>query len=95
MLRDGQRQVAPILDGIRGDHLARYRWAARTLSPRSRVVDVACGVGGSDTQTMWLDFCRTGGSTYDLEAAAGCTIYRRNCTLGTGSNTGAGTIAAY
>lgn len=45
MLRDGQRQVAPILDGIRGDHLARYRWAARTLSPRSRVVDVACGVG--------------------------------------------------
>jgi len=45
VLRDGQRQVAPTLDGIRADHLARYRWAAQRLPAASRVIDVACGVG--------------------------------------------------
>jgi len=42
---DGERQVAPTLDGIRRDHVARYEWAARTLAPGSNVLDVACGVG--------------------------------------------------
>jgi SAM-dependent methyltransferase len=41
----GERQVAPTLGGIRLDHVARYRWAARTLPARSRVVDFACGIG--------------------------------------------------
>lgn len=57
--------------------------------------DIGCGTGGVNTMVMWLDHCRTGGSAYDLEAATGCTIYTRYCTLGAGSNTGAGTIAAY
>lgn len=45
MLDNGERQVAPVLSGIRRDHLARYRWAAAQLAPRSRVLDLACGVG--------------------------------------------------
>jgi SAM-dependent methyltransferase len=44
-LESGERQVAPTTDGIRHDHVARYRWAAKTLPPGSRVLDVACGVG--------------------------------------------------
>ena len=44
-LLDGERQVAPKLDGIRRDHLARYEFAARALPPGSRVIDFACGVG--------------------------------------------------
>lgn len=57
--------------------------------------DIGCGTGSSDTMTMWLDHCRTGGSAYDLEAATGCTIYTRYCTLAAGANTGAGTITPY
>ncbi len=45
MLHSGERQVAPTLDGIRRDHLARYYWAERLLEPNSRVLDIACGVG--------------------------------------------------
>lgn len=45
MLHSGERQVAPSLDGIRRDHVARYHWAERLLEPNSRVLDVACGVG--------------------------------------------------
>lgn len=44
-MRDGERQVAPTVDGIRADHVKRYEWAARTLAASSRVVDFACGVG--------------------------------------------------
>jgi SAM-dependent methyltransferase len=40
-----ERQTAPTLDGIRFDHVARYRWATRRLELHSRVVDFACGVG--------------------------------------------------
>lgn len=44
-MQHGERQVAPVLDGIRRDHRARYEWAARTLAAGSRVLDVGCGVG--------------------------------------------------
>lgn len=42
---EGERQVAPTIDGIRRDHVARYEWAAQYLPPGSRVLDIACGVG--------------------------------------------------
>ena len=45
MMKDGERQVAPTLDGIRRDHVARYEWAAGILPPNSRVIDFACGIG--------------------------------------------------
>jgi hypothetical protein len=45
MMREGERQVAETLDGIRRDHLARYEFAARILPPGSRVIDFACGIG--------------------------------------------------
>jgi len=44
-MQDGERQVAPTLDGIRRDHVARYEWAAKLLPPKSRIIDFACGVG--------------------------------------------------
>jgi hypothetical protein len=44
-MQEGERQVAPTLNGIRRDHVARYEWAARRLPFASRVVDLACGVG--------------------------------------------------
>ena len=45
MLDNGERQVAPELSGIRRDHVARYEFALTQLKPKSRVLDVACGVG--------------------------------------------------
>src|SRR5690349_16327492 len=44
-MKPGERQVAPTIDGIRRDHVARYEFAARILRKASRVVDFACGVG--------------------------------------------------
>lgn len=44
-LMSGERQVAPTIDGIRRDHVARYEWAAKQLPPGSRVLDLCCGVG--------------------------------------------------
>lgn len=44
-LFSGERQVAPNMDGIRRDHLARYKWAARVLEPGDDVLDIGCGVG--------------------------------------------------
>lgn len=42
---EGERQVAPTIDGIRRDHVERYKWAAKYLQPGSCVLDLACGVG--------------------------------------------------
>lgn len=44
-MQTGERQVAPTLEGIRRDHLARYEWAAKVLPSRCRVIDAACGIG--------------------------------------------------
>lgn len=44
-LRNGERQVAPDVTGIRRDHVARYEFVASRLAPGSRVLDLACGVG--------------------------------------------------
>lgn len=44
-MKPGERQVAPTLDGIRRDHVARYEFAARTINAGSDVIDFACGVG--------------------------------------------------
>jgi len=40
----GERQVAPTLEGIRADHVNRYKWALGKL-PKGSVIDAACGVG--------------------------------------------------
>jgi len=42
---EGERQVAPTLDGIRADHIARYRFAAERIEPGWRCLDAACGIG--------------------------------------------------
>jgi len=37
--------VAPTLEGIRRDHVARYEWASTRIKPGSKVIDFACGIG--------------------------------------------------
>lgn len=44
-LLNGERQVAPSLDGIRADHKARYEWVASRIQPGDLLVDAGCGVG--------------------------------------------------
>jgi 2-polyprenyl-3-methyl-5-hydroxy-6-metoxy-1,4-benzoquinol methylase len=43
--RRHERQVSPSLDGIRSDHKQRYFFASELISGKSRVSDVACGIG--------------------------------------------------
>lgn len=45
MMKEGERQVSPTLDGIRSDHINRYIWAAKKLPEKSKIVDFACGIG--------------------------------------------------
>jgi SAM-dependent methyltransferase len=45
MQNTGERQIAPTVDGIRRDHVARYEWASKSIAKGSRVIDFACGVG--------------------------------------------------
>lgn len=76
-MREGERQVAPTLDGIRRDHVARYEWAARVIGEPQSVVDFACGIGYgtavlADAGHMVLGF------DIDAEAIAyGNAHYRR------------------
>lgn len=44
-MNQGERQVAPTIDGIRRDHVARYEWAAAMIGSDKTVADAACGVG--------------------------------------------------
>lgn len=41
------RQMAPTIEGIRADHVERYKWAARFIERAgfSTVLDIGCGVG--------------------------------------------------
>jgi SAM-dependent methyltransferase len=45
MQNTGERQISPTIDGIRADHVNRYRFAAELLPKHSTVIDYACGVG--------------------------------------------------
>jgi SAM-dependent methyltransferase len=48
-MKEGERQVAPSIDGIRRDHVARYEFVANRETSK-RIIDAACGVGyGSKT----------------------------------------------
>lgn len=44
-MKEGERQVAPTLDGIRADHVNRYEFAASKLQHGMRAIDYACGIG--------------------------------------------------
>lgn len=44
-LDDRERQVCPVLHGIRADHRARYLFAMEYLPENGIVLDVACGIG--------------------------------------------------
>lgn len=69
MLDSGERQVAPTVDGIRRDHLARYEWAAAKLPVDSWVVDFACGIGYG-TRILVDAGHRARGYDIDAEAVA-------------------------
>lgn len=68
-MREGERQVAPDVSGIRRDHVARYEWAAQMLEDRGRVVDLACGVGYG-TNILAQAGCSVSGIDMDQEAIA-------------------------
>lgn len=68
MLNSGERQVAPTIDGIRRDHVARYEWAAGRLGGL-RVVDAACGIGYG-TKLLADHGCRALGVDRDAETIA-------------------------
>jgi len=40
----GERQVATSIEGIRADHVNRYKWVIDHL-PKGTVIDAACGIG--------------------------------------------------
>jgi len=44
-MQAGERQVAPTIEGIRRDHVARYEFAATLIADGATVIDFACGVG--------------------------------------------------
>jgi len=44
-LMDGECQVFPTLDGIRQDHIGRYKFACQYVSKGDKVLDIASGVG--------------------------------------------------
>lgn len=59
-LNNGERQVAPSIEEIRRDHVARYEWIAKRLNQMAvtegrplQVLDIACGVGYGS----WLMAC--------------------------------------
>lgn len=69
-LHSGERQVAPTVDCIRRDHVARYEWAAKRValyaenSPKQpQILDVGCGVGYGTK----------------LLASAGCWVWGIDC----------------
>lgn len=41
----GERQAAPNLNGIRSDHIARYKLATRFIPNKAVILDMACGAG--------------------------------------------------
>ncbi|MCF8260628.1 MAG: class I SAM-dependent methyltransferase [Melioribacteraceae bacterium] len=43
--RGGERQVQSELEKIRADHRGRYKFASNFITPESKVLDAACGVG--------------------------------------------------
>ncbi len=68
-MKEGERQVAPTLAGIRRDHVARYEWAAGQIARGSAVVDFACGVGYG-THVLARAGCVAVGFDKDAEAIA-------------------------
>lgn len=68
-MRDGERQVAPTLGGIRADHRFRYEFAAKRLPQCSRIIDFACGVGYG-TQILAGESGAADGYDVDAEAIA-------------------------
>lgn len=44
-MKAGERQVSPTIDGIRKDHVDRYKFVAKRLARGARVIDFACGIG--------------------------------------------------
>ena len=68
-MRDGERQVAQTIDGIRRDHVARYEFAAHLIAKGSRVIDFACGVGYG-TRILFQQGHKAIGYDIDAEAIA-------------------------
>lgn len=86
----GERQAGRTLAEIRGDHRARYRFAAGWVKPGHVVIDAACGIGyGSRMIADMTPAAAVRG--YDISAnailwgkqhfeqAPRCTLHEANC----------------
>jgi len=69
-LMNGERQVAPAIDKIRRDHVARYEFAARMVPQRSSIVDVACGIGYGS-----FVLAQAGHAVYAVDRSAAAASY--------------------
>jgi len=69
------RQMAPTLDGIRADHVERYKWAAAFIQRAgfATVLDIGCGVGYG----AWL-MAQTGASITAIDADPDAITYARD-----------------
>ena len=67
-MRPGEQQVAETIDGIRADHVARYKLAAEIFGGL-RVADIGCGVGYG-SKIMADNGCRVRAIDVDEEAIA-------------------------
>ena len=45
ILNKKERQVTPFIECIRNDHVGRYEFAGKHIEERSKVLDIACGIG--------------------------------------------------
>lgn len=64
-LHSGERQTALHIDGVRHDHIARYRYASELLTERLADLSAAFGLDA---------FCGTGYGTHLLAQHAGCPV---------------------
>lgn len=69
-MKQGERQVAPDLSGIRRDHVARYEWAADFIRDcgADSAVDFACGIGYGSRILAERGGCSVLGVDLDREA---------------------------
>lgn len=88
-MHSGERQVAPLIEYVRRDHVARYEFAGKRLRKHcKRVLDLACGIGYGSAVLADADL-RVVGIDRDAEAIEyGRQHYaRRNAQLKVGDAT--------
>jgi hypothetical protein len=95
-MKDGERQVATTISGIRRDHVARYEFVANALQSGARVIDFACGVGYG-TNILGVAGMKAHGMDVDADAIEYAKQHyaRHNATFGICNGNDPGDLGAY